>query len=145
MALIDKVKGTPVNKTAALITSQSKQTFDDTKHLDPRMIHSDTPLPVKEYPKNNPHPDLTGRRCGWLTVVGLLDREKVYSFPRRASKRGAPWVVRCVCGAYETRRRKALMNPKNRVDRCHVCQKIATMKRHMDYLVGKPQKEQWEY
>jgi len=58
---------------------------------------------------------LVGAKIGRLTVVGMLNTSKSIC------------VVRCCCGQYETRRPRAIRNPKNSVDACDRC-------RHLDYL-----------
>lgn len=61
--------------------------------------------------------DLTGRRVGRFTVIGLA-----------ADFKGR-WVVRCDCGTYSTRRAKAIRNPENGQDRCEHCRHLAYLKR----------------
>ena len=72
------------------------------------------------------HPQIIGQKFGRLTVIGLSISVK------------SSWVVRCVCGDYETRRHKALMNPNNWGDRCMVCQKKASaIRRHEWFAHGR--------
>jgi hypothetical protein len=58
--------------------------------------------------------DMQGTRFGRLTVIGLLDKEH--------SSAPATWVCRCVCGAYEGRRMKALQSGKAVM--CHECRAV---------------------
>lgn len=146
MALIDKVKGAPVDRVAALVMSRSRYGYDDKAHIDPRRIHSEAPPVMRRLPRGMPADrDLTGHRHGWLTVRGMLDHDKAGRNSKTRKKRGALWVVRCVCGRYEVRARRSLVNENNREDRCDACWKLANMKRHRDYLDGKPQRDAWEY
>jgi hypothetical protein len=146
MALIDKVKGAPVDRTAALVTSKRRGKYDDTAHIPQTRWHSEVPPPMRHPdPGMRPGTNLTGRRFGWLTVVGQLDYKAADRDSGKRRRHGAHWVVRCDCGKYETRFRKGLTNPKNKEDRCAACWKLARMKRHRDYLDGRPQKEVWEY
>lgn len=65
------------------------------------------------------HPQIIGQKFGRLTVIGLS-----------TTIRGS-WVVRCVCGDYETRKHKALRSEKNWGDRCMVCRdKAYRIKNH---------------
>jgi len=146
MALIDKVKGTPVDRTAGLVTSQRKQEFDDTAHIVPSRWHSETPPPLRKRTADmRSGTDLTGQKFGWLIVVGMADHKALGQTGPQRAKRGALWAVRCVCGKYEIRRRRGLTNEKNKEDRCEACWKLARMKCHRDYLDGKPQRALWEY
>lgn len=70
----------------------------------------ETPHATKPLPRDVP--DLRGRVCGWLTVVGLsADVRK-------------KWVVRCVCGMYTLRTTKAIRNPANSADKCEQCRQV---------------------
>ena len=60
--------------------------------------------------------DLTNVRFGKFVVIGFLTK--------RRKKNGTDkkiWLVKCDCGRYETRRSKAILNPKNSNDKCKVC------------------------
>ena len=65
--------------------------------------------------------NLTGSKVGKLTVLGMAD------FPGR--KHHAAWVVRCVCGYYETRKAKALRDTAY-AERaaCSECDYVAELK-----------------
>jgi hypothetical protein len=76
-------------------------------------LHWQNPPPFTTRLKEN-QPQIIGHKCGRLTVIGLSTVVK------------GSWVVRCLCGDYETRRHKALMNQNNWGDRCMVCQKKAS-------------------
>lgn len=75
---------------------------------------SDLPLPMKPVTYGKGSIDLRGYKCGRLTVLGLHDSKR---------RGNAAWVVRCVCGAYETRTAKALRNPEYiaRIPCCREC------------------------
>lgn len=64
--------------------------------------------------------DLTGRRYGHFTVIGYLGAIDGKS----GGKRTGMWLVRCVCGDFEQRTAKAINNPANIEDRCHVCRDV---------------------
>lgn len=107
----------PVNKQAAKVLGGGIRYEPKIKMQNRRW---DAPPPMKSVPKDAPQ--LVGVRCGRLTVVGLLDE----------SRNGeAAWVVRCTCGAYETRKAKAVRNPANSQDRCYVCRHLEHLK-HQD-------------
>ena len=79
-------------------------------------VLSDTPLPTRPTPANVV--DLTGWRCGRLTVQGLHR-----DVPGR-------WVARCDCGRYTTRAAKAIKNPANTaVERCDYCRRLEYVQR----------------
>lgn len=63
--------------------------------------------PIKSTPKST-H-DLTGLEKGKLTVIGLLDKDKISI--TRTQKQGW-WVVKCDCGIYEIRRSRSLLGLK---------------------------------
>jgi hypothetical protein len=63
--------------------------------------------------------DLTGLVKGRLTVIGMVEG---------GNTAGARWMVRCVCGRYETRRTKAL-RPTNQNDRCTECDKLSRLQK----------------
>lgn len=75
--------------------------------------HAETPLPT--CPARPNELDMTGFRADDLTVVGKS--------PQKSKTDKALWVVRCNCGRYEHRTRKALMN-KHGDHRCHYCQRV---------------------
>ena len=63
--------------------------------------------------------NLVGCKRGRLTVVGI--------FKNRPKGERVKWVVRCVCGDYETRSSKALKNDNNNDDMCSICRKRARL------------------
>lgn len=77
----------------------------------------DTCPPLKEVA----HPDapkLHGQRFGRLTAIGWH------------ADGHSRWVVRCDCGAYETRSTKALRNPQGYPNKmCSRCARIEKLKR----------------
>lgn len=82
--------------------------------------HSDLPLPIR--PRIYDVLNLTGRRAGRLTVIGI-------AVPRRdgdPNNHGARYVVQCACGKYEHRTAKMILNPKPAHDRCQACQANAS-------------------
>ena len=98
----------PVNKQTAISNSGGVS-------YEPPDIHSrkiyDAPPKMKDVPIDAPN--LIGVKFGKLTVVGLQDKPQ--------QRRGASWVVKCVCGKYETRHAKAIRNEKNIGDCCKHC------------------------
>ncbi len=104
----------PVNKAAALAISRSHQ-FPSAKKIS--QVHTDLPLPIRA---NLPSdvPELTGRKFGRLTVMGA-----------HASSPPLRWVVRCVCGRYETRKTRAVMNPANSADSCQECRHLQSLRK----------------
>jgi hypothetical protein len=100
---------TPANLTSGRVASAGVH-FDPKVHMPAGYQHWDAPPPMR--PFVNPHgnaTDLTGKKVGRLTVLGLLDD------PDRASDGASVmrWVVRCTCGDYEARRPTSLMAALN--------------------------------
>ena len=105
---------TPIDKTSAIVTAKG---FDykpdvviDNEYWDAQ------PKTIKKEKKEI---DLTGVTFGEFIVIGKY----------KSHKRGALWVVKCSCGSYETRRRKAMFNINNSVDRCVYCRHKMQLKR----------------
>jgi hypothetical protein len=109
----------PINKAAASVMSSGEsynfvQKDADVHHLwktPPKMIAPAT---------HTGQEDLRGKRFGRFTVLGVLD------VPAGAG--GRPWVVKCVCGNYTTRRRKAMFNPTNQDDCCNECRNTKNLR-----------------
>ena len=112
----------PINKTAALVVSNGI-------HFEPKI-------------KPNPHDEretcpelrlrwttqktfnLTGLKCGWLTVIGLSAEKK------------DRWVCRCVCGKYVFRTAKSLRREKVIVDKCIHCNKLDYLRERSSHVCG---------
>ena len=98
---------TPVNKCAALVTGKGYQYIPDKKI---QTSDSDTPIPTRD----------------------ATDTEK--KNPVFQDLTGCLWVVRCQCGTYSKRRKKAILNPENVQDRCEQCRHLAFLRRTDVYL-----------
>ena len=61
---------------------------------------------IRERPRNCP--DLAGMRYGTLTVVGYHVPGTAHAHRANAGKGNPLWVVRCDCGAFETRPAKII-------------------------------------
>jgi hypothetical protein len=98
---------TPLNTTAAKVTARGN-------HYDPEIpqqvrkysdapVHSDAPYRCVPIPRGaTTFTDLTGRKFGRFTVVGYLGKLN----PKNQKK--SSWLVRCLCGNYETRHAPAI-------------------------------------
>lgn len=107
-------KRRPVDRTAALVTQPGPRGLDSAKRI--ACVFSPTPLPTRPVPRGAVN--LTGQRCGQLTVIGLARDIRHL------------WVCRCVCGYYVTRKAKAIKNTRNQdIDRCERCRELAWLKR----------------
>ena len=69
-------------------------------------VRSHAPIKIRAIVWHQTWSDLAGLKVGKLTVIGCAD------LPGRSKKRPAAWVVRCVCGYYETRIAKTLRDPE---------------------------------
>ena len=105
----------PVNKVAASVFFKGEEyipnkiitTKDSELPLDTAAIHG--------YNKNMVN--LTGMKVGRFTVIGKY-------------KHGKGWVVKCACGVYTIRQKKAIVNKDNVQDRCEHCKQLLFMKRY---------------
>lgn len=98
----------PVDKTAAMVTQKGTSFVPKIKP------HSITVTDIRPQIWNGTHLDgfdLTGKRFGRFTVIGL------------SAEKRSRWVCRCDCGNYEMRRAKSVQNPANDFDRCIICRK----------------------
>lgn len=108
-------------------------------HFTPKLKDAPGFVHAKERPPTVPylgprHTDLTGIRFGHFTVIGVYQRQKERAGGKRrnAKTKGASWLVRCACGAYETRKAKSIKNPNNSHDRCRECRAVAYIKEQSD-------------
>jgi len=119
--IFDEGANRAVNRSTAYIAAKGV-------HYEPNKRLGNQPL-WKTRPALKPVPqgfdNLTGRKFGRFTVIGLIGG---LSTPRFY------WVVRCACGNYETRRPKAIKNPKNNLDRCADCRHLLFLKRESYYF-----------
>lgn len=119
----------PVNKTAARVLGGGV-------HYEPQKViaqrHWTAPPPLAEItPAMRIDPsfkDLTGSTVGRFTIVGFLGNLS------ETKKNKALWLARCVCGDYESRSAKSILNPANYGDRCEKCRHLAHLKRREIYL-----------
>lgn len=108
---MDKIlTSVPINKTAAIVVSKGENYIPNKKITN---IDSDFPIPTKKVPIQAEN--MIGRTQGRLTVIGF------------AKDFNGRWVVRCLCGRYTVRSKKALMNQSNTHDCCEHC-------RHFNFL-----------
>lgn len=103
----------PLNAEAARVTGASREPSGFRKPLTDIYLQ-DGPHALRPVPSPIPpqFEDLTGRRFGALVVRGLADGLSKTSG-------GAPWAVRCDCGAYTVRRSVGLKT--GRSTGCDVC------------------------
>lgn len=109
----------PVNRSAALAVSGGGERYEPAVKTDSR--YWDTPPPLPPLPENCQ--DLTGTTFGRLVVVGY------YGSGSGGGGKGSIWLVRCKCGAYETRRTKSIKKLGNGFHACHKCDYQKHLKR----------------
>lgn len=130
--ILEKViKSDPVDRTARMVTQRGEHWEAG---LNKQALHSEVPIECRRFNKHDALPDLTGRRVGRLTVQGLMYRSEA-----------SIWVVRCDCGMYEVRKRKALLNMGNQHDACGKCRCLRQRKRHQHYKVTGEDKPEWDF
>ena len=120
----------PLNSVAGSVTSKGVHYEPDVKFGCTR--HEDVPIPTKPVPKVTKDGgfDLTGIIFGRFIVVGFAAEQN----PRKK----ASWVVRCSCGAYETRKGPAIKNPLNAGDMCRACSHFERAKERYKRLGSAP-------
>lgn len=115
-------KSLPVNKMAAIVISRGTHYDPKCKIQVDEFISPPAIMPKRMHPKHCDFIDLTGRRKGRFTVVGLLDGSK-----------SSLWVVRCDCGTYTTRTAKSIKAAETKkashLDACRECMHLAYIKR----------------
>lgn len=116
------VSSAPINKDAAIARDGGGTSWTPERALEASFVRSHAPIPIKPR-KATWMLDLTGLKVGKLTVLGVAD------FPNRSERSPAAWVVRCVCGYYETRKAKTLRKP-GYAERaaCSECHYVAELK-----------------
>jgi len=117
-------KRRPVNVTAARVTQPGPRGLEIGKPT----ANPDSPTPIAMRPVPAQIPDLTGQRCGQLTVIGLAAQRGGKGTSGRSR-----WVCRCVCGYYVTRKAGAIKNPDNApYERCERCRQLANLQRETE-------------
>lgn len=94
--------GTPINRTAAVSVSARGSDWVPEARMPPGFRHWKSPpamLAWAQAPRYPGEEDLTGKKFGRLTVLGIL---------ADSPAGGRRWVLRCVCGDYEARASKAI-------------------------------------
>jgi hypothetical protein len=117
------ITSTPVNKTAALVVSGKAEHWEPKRKI--TQLHWDAPPKCEPLPKGVT--DLSGFKIGRLVVARYFTSHR---------KTGSIWLVRCACGAYETRRTNALENPNNTDDCCNKCRALESARKR--YSIKRP-------
>lgn len=108
---------TPINRVARRTTVAKGEHYDfDCTEVDPTGKHWKSPPPLRPLPRLAEN--LKGITFGRLTVIGVYGNHP---------KKGTSWVVRCTCGDYEIRYKRAIKNPDNNEDRCGNCNQLKMM------------------
>jgi len=106
----------PINKTAKLVTSKGIE-YKPNKKITQK--HWEVCPQSKSKPKEIKN--ISGLKFGSFTVVDYFD-----SNPQR-------WICRCVCGDYEIRKAKAIINTENNIDSCDNCRHLRFLQRNDKY------------
>lgn len=122
---IYEIHRVPINKTAAIVTGKGVEYQPNCQINCDEYVGPPETVPVKELALNPSFVDLTGRKKGRFTVIGLMKDKK------------GRWLVRCVCGTYTTRSAKSIKgadsNPNAHLDACRRCTHEAYRKREYIY------------
>ncbi|NEG94094.1 hypothetical protein [Leclercia adecarboxylata] len=125
MANFGDIHRAPINKTAALVTGKGFSYEPDCIICTPEFVGPPEIADVRDLLRNPSFIDLTGRKKGRFTVIGLMKEGR------------GKWVVRCVCGTYTIRNAKAIKgadsNPNAHIDACRRCMHEAYRKRERIY------------
>lgn len=122
----DRILGArPVNKTAGMVMSKGTHWEPDMKPIEGfRTFDAPPPcIPPEKYPKADSFVDMRGTEFGRFRVIGFMGKLG----PKKSNK--ALWLVRCACGAFETRTKRAIENPDNAHDACRECLHLNKIKR----------------
>ena len=108
MARLPRVTDIPVDRLAARVVSKGSR-YESKKVID--QLHWE--IRPKLRCRREQEPYLVGKKFGQFTVVGIY-----YKTDRTR------WVCRCTCGHFEVRKKKAILNPRNKSDRCELCREL---------------------
>lgn len=116
------ITSVPVNRITAIgMAGGETMPVRDNDHTRKRWV---APPSCMSYKGNTDH-DLTDKIFGQLQVIGF------YSTGNSGGRKGPRWLVRCICGIYETRYFKSLLNGK------HAGAKLCTECCYIEWLKGK--------
>ncbi|TCV66298.1 hypothetical protein [Neorhizobium sp. S3-V5DH] len=111
----------PFDKTASMVTGKGEHFEWSPSNL--QKVHSTDPIrtraPNRDELQKPSFTDLTGKKIGRFTVLGIAADV--------VTTNGQNWVVRCVCGAYETRKSRFIKkcvagdNPGEQEPMCDAC------------------------
>lgn len=120
------IASAPVNKAAALATSESAEPSGFRADHSARDAYlQDGPHPIKQSLPIDPcFKDLTGQRFGKLVVRGVIDGSK-----SEGKSKGTLWAVRCDCSRYTARRQKFLLQGHPDRHACLECDYADEIKR----------------
>lgn len=111
----------PVDQAAARVIAPGAHFTPKCKIHVEEFIAPPPIVPKKQHPRAPSFVDLTGKKKGRFTVIGLMA-----SNPRM-------WVVRCVCGTYTMRTTQSIKrvdrNPRANIDACRECMHLAFLRR----------------
>ena len=93
----------PLNREAAVVTGQGDES--GYRKIQTDRYEQDGPHQLKRVPCTPQFVDLTRQKFGKLTVRGLC---AVDTAKGQRQKCGTLWAVKCECGTYTAKRRKAL-------------------------------------
>jgi hypothetical protein len=123
------LSSTPADRTAAIVTSKGCSYEPNIKI---NFQHSDLPIPIRPVRKSESYSttftNLTGHKYGWMIVVGIA---RIESSNNHHGK-GLLWVVKCVCGNYETRHTSSIKKSSGK-DKCAECRHLDNVKRNLFY------------
>lgn len=127
------VSSVPVNKQSSIVTSKGVERIKRPKTRRGQQIFDVCP---DIFDFRGPDSDnLTGKRFGYFTVVGFRPRQEKMKLLKSGgailTKNNKPgmWVVRCDCGYYEVRSKKALTRPSKFENlMCTECQYVEWVK-----------------
>ena len=110
----------PVNRTAGIVLQKGEH-FDEPEYTN----LFKAPLPLKKYPGNN---DLTGQRFFRFQVIGYVGHNN--------GDRSSKWLLKCDCGNYTVRCRRAIKKINKVNGKCSRCT-------YLDYIKSEKYRERF--
>jgi hypothetical protein len=119
----------PVNQAAARVIGGGVHYEPDKAIAQRHWSAPPVTIPLTQLQLENPQfRNFSGVSFGRFKVIGYL------GVLGQGKKAKGLWLVKCVCGDYESRAAKSILNPENRGDRCDKCRHLSYLKRTEVYL-----------
>lgn len=129
------ITSTPANATAGRVMSRGEH-WEPEGQIPPGLKHWKAPPLMREYRQTLSSVDMTGKKFGRFTVLGMWAGE---------TSDGARWVCRCVCGDYEVRSVKTIKSAMAGIsekaslaEQCYYCHAWSVVQKRYKTKGSKP-------